>query len=294
MSPINNRELKMNLRQLFTSHAWWGKLIGAFLGFLMAGPAGALFGILIGNFFDRGLAQHFSRPYWQYYAETRKRVQKIFFEATFSIMGHIAKTDGRVSEEEIKMAITLMKQMGLNHEQKRAAQHFFNEGKKSTFNLKYMLTLLKNASQDNPELLKLFIDIQYQAAQIDGLTATKIQLMNLILNYLGFAPLQQQYRFYEDFNHRTNYQRSNQSSYRQQQYTHTAKNTLEHAYAILEINSTANKQEVKRAYRRLMSRNHPDKLIAKGLPEEMIKMANDKTQKIRKAYEQICASKGWN
>ncbi|AHE66378.1 DnaJ-domain-containing protein 1 [Legionella oakridgensis ATCC 33761 = DSM 21215] len=157
-----------------------------------------------------------------------------------------------------------------------------------------MLTLLKNASQDNPELLKLFIDIQYQAAQIDGLTATKIQLMNLILNYLGFAPLQQQYRFYEDFNHRTNYQRSNQSSYRQQQYTHTAKNTLEHAYAILEINSTANKQEVKRAYRRLMSRNHPDKLIAKGLPEEMIKMANDKTQKIRKAYEQICASKGWN
>ncbi len=50
---------------------------------------------------------------------------------------------------------------------------------------------------------------------------------------------------------------------------------------------------MKRAYRRLISRNHPDKLIAQGLPEEMIKIANDKTQKITKAYEQICTSKGW-
>ncbi len=55
----------------------------------------------------------------------------------------------------------------------------------------------------------------------------------------------------------------------------------------------ASKQEVKKAYRRLLSRNHPDKLIAQGLPEAMIKVANEKTQKIMKAYELICRSKGW-
>ena len=68
---------------------------------------------------------------------------------------------------------------------------------------------------------------------------------------------------------------------------------LDHAYAILEVSPTSSKQDVKRAYRRLMSKNHPDKLIAKGLPESMIKIANEKTQAISKAYEQICESKGW-
>jgi len=285
----------MNLRQLFTNHNWWGKLIGAFLGYLMAGPAGALFGLLIGNFFDRGLAEHFSRPHWHYHAEKRKAVQKIFFEATFAIMGHVAKADGRVSENEIHMAKTLMQEMGLGSEQKKAARYFFNEGKNSTFNLTQTLNLLKTGTYDNPELLKLFIDIQYRAAQIDGLSTKKLRVINMIFQYLGFAPLHEQYRFYEDFTYQSNDSQSGHrsSSSNQQHYQHTKKNSLDHAYAILEISPATNKQDVKRAYRRLMSRNHPDKLIAQGLPEEMIKVANDKTQKIRKAYEEICASKGW-
>jgi len=160
----------MKLRQYFATHSWWGKLIGAFLGYLVAGPAGALFGILIGNVFDRGLAEHFARPQWHYHAETRETVQKIFFEATFSVMGHVAKSDGRISKEEISLARTLMQEMGLSSEQKKVAILFFNEGKKTDFDLKQILTLLKNATHDNLELLKLFIDIQYRVAQVDGLS----------------------------------------------------------------------------------------------------------------------------
>ncbi|MCP0914079.1 MULTISPECIES: co-chaperone DjlA [Legionella] len=290
----------MSLRQFFINQTWWGKIIGAFLGYLMGGPLGALFGILIGNFFDRGLNEHFSRPYWHYHAEKRKKVQKIFFEATFSVMGHIAKTDGRVSEQEIRMARGLMEEMRLNAEQKRTAISLFNEGKSTNFNFKRILTLLKETSHDNLDLLKLFIDIQYRAAKIDGLTDKKIQTINTILQYLGFAPLEQQYRFYEDFQfHSTHRNHSRQQSSQRQSssssYTsYTPPNSsLAHAYAILEINPDSSKHDVKKAYRRLMSRNHPDKLIAQGLPEEMIKLATDKTQKIRQAYEQICASKGW-
>ncbi len=278
----------MSLRQYFTTHSWWGKLIGAFLGYLIAGPTGALFGILIGNFFDRGLVEHFSRPQWHYHAEKNQTVQKIFFEATFSVIGHVAKSDGRISKEEINLTRTLMQEMGLSAEQRKMAIIFFNEGKQIDFNLKQILNLLKNGTHDNPELLKLFIEIQYRAAQVDGLSDKKKLIMNTILQYLGFAPLHEQYRFYEDFAYRKASGKSSSQGYHQ-----TPKNTLAHAYAILEISQTTNKQEVKRAYRRLMSRNHPDKLIAKGLPEEMIKLANDKTQKIRKAYEQICANKGW-
>ena len=286
----------MNLREFFTSNTWWGKVIGAFFGYMVAGSAGAFFGILIGNFFDRGLVKHFTRPHWHYHEEQRKEVQKIFFEATFSIMGLIAKADGRVSENEIQMAKTLMKERGLSHAQTMQAQDFFNEGKQSTFNLQNAITLLQRALHDNPELLKLFIDIQYRAAQVDGLSAKKQQILNTILSYMGFAPLNKQYRFYEDYANYSSYHQTNKqysSSSNQNRHYSGTYGLLDHAYGVLDISPTASKQEVKRAYRRLMSRNHPDKLIAKGLPEEMIKIANEKTQAISKAYEQICESKGW-
>ncbi len=290
--------VKMNSRRFFIHNKWWGKFIGAFFGYMVAGPTGALFGIFIGNFFDRGLTEHFSRPHWHYYAEKRKAVQKVFFDATFSIMGHIAKADGRISEQEIEMARTLMKEMRLSNRQEMEAQNCFNLGKKPDFNLNFSLTKLRKELKDNPELLKLFIDLQYRAAQVDGLTYKKQQVLNTVLRFMGFAPLNHQYRFYEDFGNYSKYQQSNQQysssgSGNQQHRKQTAQGKLEHAYAILEVSPTASKQDVKRAYRRLMSRNHPDKLIAKGLPEAMIKIANEKTQAISKAYEQIAESKGW-
>ena len=68
--------------------------------------------------------------------------------------------------------------------------------------------------------------------------------------------------------------------------------TLEDAYAILEVSPQASDREVKKAYRLLMSRHHPDKLVAKGLPEEMMKIATEKTQEIRAAYEIVKNSRG--
>ena len=290
----------MNLREFFITQKWWGKLLGAFLGYLIGGPVGALIGILIGNFFDRGLAEHFSNPYWLYHQEKQKQVQHVFLESTFAVMGHIAKADGRVSEQEIQFAKTLMAELDLNHSQKKAAQHYFNNGKNSSFSLIKTLTLLQGTTRNNPELLKLFVDIQYRAALVDGLSVKKQNVMNTLFNYLGLAPLYQQNRFYDDFmNQSTHQQQTNQqrsySSNQERRYQRyqAPSNMLDHAYAILEISPTANKQDVKRAYRRLMSRNHPDKLSAQGLPKEMIKIATEKTQKIRKAYEKICESKGW-
>ena len=138
----------------------------------------------------------------------------------------------------------------------------------------------------------LFLDEQLHA---DGLTTPKIKAIDAIFSRLGFSPLNKQYRFYEDFGFTSSEHQDRQqsSSSDQKRSHHTLNNTLAHAYALIEVTPTANKQEVKRAYRRLISRNHPDKLIAQGLPQEMIKVANDKTQKILKAYELICQSKGW-
>ncbi|WP_412758256.1 co-chaperone DjlA [Legionella bozemanae] len=297
----------MSFREFFIVSTWWGKIIGAFFGYLIDGPIGAIFGLLVGNFFDRGLYTYFSNPHWIYYAEKRKAIQKAFFEATFSIMGHLAKADGRVSEQELNMARLFMDEMRLSSEQKTLAKHFFNEGKQPQFNLDSALENLKKICEDNRDLLRLFIDIQYRAAQADGLDTKKIKVLDKIFSKLDFAPLHKQYRFYEDFGadyssepQNDTKQQSEQSyssshsysSYSRYNYQPT-KTNLDYAYALLEVTSDASKQEVKKAYRRLLSRNHPDKLIAQGLPQEMIKMANEKTQKIVKAYELICTSKGW-
>lgn len=275
---------------------WWGKLIGAFLGYLIAGPAGAFFGLLIGNFFDKGLSHHLSNPHLLYHAEKRQAVQKVFFESTFSIMGHIAKADGHVSAREIQMAQTLMNEMRLNKKQKELAKRLFTEGKEAHFKLDLVLNQLQKTCRDNRELLKVFIDIQYRAAQVDGLTPKKIQALDAILAHLGFARLHQQYRFYEDFTQTYSQQDTHQnssSSSQQRNTSYAPKNNLAHAYALLEITPATSKQEAKKIYRRLLSKNHPDKLIAQGLPESMIKIANEKTHNIMKAYELICSNKGW-
>lgn len=295
----------MNLRDLFIITTWWGKILGAFFGYLSAGPVGAMFGLIVGNFFDRGLVSIYSNPNWIYFSEKRKIVQKAFFETTFLVMGYVAKSDGRVSAAEIKMAEMLMSDMRLNKEQIEDAKRLFNQGKLSQFNITSALVRLKTLCKDNRELLKLFVDIQYKAAQTDVFNQPKMDALNGILSDLGFAPLNRQYRFYEDFGRYTtqsgqqSYQQSQQSSKsssRGYNYQHTAQShstALAQAFAILEVNQNASKQEVRKAYRRLISQNHPDKLIAKGLPDEMIKMANDKTHQIVKAYQLICENKGW-
>jgi DnaJ like chaperone protein len=119
----------MDPRRFFIGMNWWGKLTGAFLGYFMAGSVGALIGIFVGNFFDHRLGHHFSRPHWYYHAEKRKEIQQLFFEATFSLLGLIAKADGRVSENEIDMTKTLMKEFGLNRAQKKIANALFYCGK---------------------------------------------------------------------------------------------------------------------------------------------------------------------
>ena len=278
----------MDPRRFFIGMNWWGKLSGAFLGYLMAGSVGALIGIFIGNFFDHQLGYHFSRPHWYYHAEKRKEIQQLFFEATFSLLGLIAKADGRVSENEIDMAKSLMKEFGLNNAQKKLAIQYFNTGKDPSFHLHNTMIKLKSALIDNPELIKLFIDIQYRAAKVDDFPLEKQKILNAVLAIMGLSSLHKQYRFYEDFASGSNHQSKHKKSSTTQRY-----NSLDHAYAILNVSPTTSKSDIKRVYRKLMSQNHPDKLVSKGLPDQMIKIANEKTQAISKAYDLICKSKGW-
>lgn len=265
---------------------WTGKFVGSLIGLMLGNPLSIILGFLAGHLYDIGW---FTKWINQGASSQNSRIQNLFFNCSFMIMGHLAKCDGRVSENEIRIATKIMDEMKLSQAMKREAMRLFNEGKQPNFNLDKVIMQLRLVCWSRPSLLKIFIEIQVQMAYADGaaISQTKRSTLEHICRKLGLAG----FRF-SQFEQR---QRAGQS-YQHYQYRHHYQSTnsrahLSDAYRILGVNSSANDAEVKKAYRRLMSQNHPDKLIAKGVPPEMIKIATQKTQQIKEAYEQICAAR---
>ncbi|MDH3688779.1 MAG: co-chaperone DjlA [Gammaproteobacteria bacterium] len=254
--------------------AWWGKLIGGAFGFMFGGPLGALLGSALGHQFDRGMGKLEGGPGVR--IEDQERVQTAFFTAAFSVMGHIAKADGQVSRDEIDMAEHVMTQMQLTPEQRKTAIRLFNEGKSPDFPLRDVMVQFRKECHRRSTLLRMFLEIQIQAGFADGrLDPKERQVLNEIASYLGFpqAVFEQLLQLIEGM--------------RREGTGRPTKRSAEDAYKVLGVSKDATDAEVKRAYRRLMNQHHPDKLVAKGLPEEMIKLATEKTQKIREAYERV-------
>ena len=255
----------------------WGKLIGAMLGFVLTGSLlGAIIGFFLGSLFEQKSSTGRQFP-WGPQTLRQNTTQQTFFKVTFLVIGHVAKADGYISTDEIRSTRLIMQRMQLNDDQKHAAIQYFTQGKQANFQLRTVLSELLQACHHNRLLLKMFVDIQYQAAMTDGTISTvKKHILARIYQHLGVAV-----NFYQSQSSHSNQQRYRQHA---QQAMQTS---LQQAYALLEIPSNTSNHDVKRAYRKLMSQTHPDKLIARGLPEEMIKLATDKTQKIRAAYDQI-------
>jgi DnaJ like chaperone protein len=272
--------------------AWWGKLVGGALGFVVGGPLGALLGAALGHNVDRGLKlQGLGAPD----PADRERVQAAFFTATFSVMGHLAKADGRVSPHEIALAEALMAQMDLSPDMRRAAIRLFNEGKSPGFRLDEVIEQFQRETMRRRTLIQMFLEIQLQAAYADGsLNPQEERVLLHICRQLGisefvFRRLEQLVRLQREFMAgRTGGAGAGQSP-REPMRTGPS---LDQAYTILGVKREASDAEVKRAYRRLLSQHHPDKLVSKGLPEEMMKLATQKTHEIRQAYEMIMAARG--
>ena len=247
-------------------------LLGGTFGFLVGGPIGAVLGAALGRHFGRAVGSIEAGPAAG--APNRERAQLAFFTATFGVMGQVAKADGHVSPDEIRLANRLMDELGLDSEQRDAARAIFNEGKSPRFPLDDVLDQLRAECGRATNLLRMFLEIQVQAAWADGgVHPEERRLLLHVAARLGFPEA-----MYLEIERMVGAGAHAGGS---------TGPTLEDAYATLGVSPDAPDAEVKRAYRRLMSRHHPDKLASKGLPEEMMRAATERTQQIKAAWERV-------
>jgi DnaJ like chaperone protein len=244
--------------------SWWSTVIGGAVGFMIGGPLGAMLGVAFaGNFSKRRANSGFNGNFGP---GNQQRVQAAFFSGVFSVMGYISKVDGKVSKSEIVLAQQVMQHMQLSEEMIQVAKDLFNQGKQADFKLDEVLEQFRVETHRRTHLIRMFLEIQIQAAYADGIfDNSEHNALKDIAQKLHF-PLHELENLIQQF--------------------------AEDAYKILGAEESLDDKEIKRAYRRLLAQHHPDKLVAKGLPEEMQKLANEKTQEIISAYEVIKKHRG--
>jgi DnaJ like chaperone protein len=251
---------------------WLGKGIGGLIGALF-GPVGSLVGVLVGHRWDE--SKNGER------GGSVREISRLFFEMTFELMGRVAKIDGRVSEDEVRVARRIMHGMRLTDEQVDYAIEHFTRGKSADYPLEKRLAALVEQIAGRGDLKRAFVQIQLQAAIGAGsVGAAKRQMLAHVASALGLsrAELAQLEAIVRGAG---------------QGATESSAVTLEAAYRVLGVTPQASNDDVKTAYRRLMSQHHPDKLVARGLPVSMIGVAEQKTHEVRTAYERIKTQRGF-
>ncbi|HVO49224.1 MAG TPA: co-chaperone DjlA [Steroidobacteraceae bacterium] len=260
-----------------------GKVVGGAIGLLALGPIGAALGVFLGHQFDQYSSRPGDDP--QLDGAQATAVGDQFFRSAFRVMGHVAKSDGRVSESEIAAARAVMTELRLSPPQVRAAIEYFTDGKQPEFNLGVELASLARACQGRPGLARVFLEIQVRAALGgNNLEGPARVLLGRIATRLGVSTV--------ELAQIEAVLRIRSGSFRNEPARDNGAEQLRQAYSVLEINSSASSDEIVKAYRRQLSRHHPDKLKANGLPESMIEHAKQRTQQVIEAYELIRERRG--
>jgi len=262
----------------------FGKLLGALIGYNWFGIPGAALGLFIGHQFDKALTGNMSGAG----AGNQAQIQQAFFRMTFLTMGKLAKADGQVSRDEIEWAEFVMSRMNLTADMRQQAMELFSEGKNDSFDLDAELAGFRQVVGRHATVVQMFLEIQIQAAYADGsVSQSENVLLRHICAQLGISDMR-----FEMIHQRIKAERAfaGQGGFHQQgagQPQYTPADKLKEAYKVIGVEENATDAVMKKAYRRLMSQHHPDKLVAKGLPEEMMRIAKEKTQEIQAAYDLI-------
>lgn len=249
------------------------KLVGVIAGFFMFGFIGAILGYIVGIFLDRmrNLGTGGMNPM------TNAVRQAVFLETLFILMGKLAKSDGRISEDEIDHVEQSIQKLGMNAEHRTQAIAWFKKGADPAFEIEPAYRRFMSVcghTKDLKQVLLVYLivmalaDRHFHPAEEALLTeiASHLgydkpafkRLMDMVLNQIHFAGQQA-----------------------------NPEEALADAYKALGVSRDSTDQEIKRAYRKLISQYHPDKLMGQGVPEDMIAVATEQAKEIQLAYDLI-------
>ncbi len=277
------------------------KYITAILGFYLLGRSffGAILGFLAGSFISFKLSggligqlSGFGNVGGMKGLKTER--QTVFFKTVFTLMGMLAKSDGRVSEQEITHVESFMSQLNMSAAHRSQAIGYFKKGSHIDYQIEPLIQEFNTATASSPNLKQMLMVYLVRVALADGkIHPDEMEVMRTIALQLGYsasafeqllAMLQGQDQFAGGY-----YHSAGQSSGGER---YTPANEADAAYQALGMSKEDSNAEIKKTYRRLIREYHPDKLTGQGLPEEMIKEATARTQEIHTAYDLIKKQRG--
>ncbi|MCF6299502.1 MAG: co-chaperone DjlA [Proteobacteria bacterium] len=260
-----------------------GSIIGGILGYKFGGFLGMVFGFWLGQMLSKSIESSTSSP-------KKRAIQESYFTALFLTLGKIAKIDGKVTATEIQRAQGIMQHMRLNEELRQRAIKLFNKGKTSGYDINPALRKFARLSRSSLSLRQMFLEMLVDVAEADGImSASEWKIIDRTCDMIGYPKnlflAMLKMRGFKSFNQ----QHSSNQQYQYQKRT----SSKDDPYMTLGVNSDDSKAVIRRAYKKLMGQHHPDKLIAKGLPPEMVKVAEEKAKKIQSAWESVKDLRGF-
>ncbi len=260
--------------------SWFGKIIGATLGYFLGGPmgliAGAVFGHMIdksssadGSSYERSGSSNQNGYYFRNTGYTRS--QMVFFVGAFSMLAKLASADGSVSDgARRKVNEFMVNDLKLTGQSYQYAQNIFNQAITQNVSFENLADQFYENFKSSPQLLTMMIDIFYRVAMVDGrMSSNEERLIDYAVNVFHLAQ-----SIHDSI--KRNYKVSGSSK----------------AYATLGLTESATEAEIKKAYRKLILEYHPDTVAAKGMADEFKEYATKKFREIQEAYETICAERG--
>ena len=258
---------------------YWGKIIGTLAGAATLKPWFVLLGLFLGHQFDRGFANRYRR--FEQQGAPIGRLPEEYLRPLFQTMGHLAKTDGRVSEEEIRAARAIMHRLGLGPAKVRNAIHWFDDGKRESFPLLQTVRHLRRVAARKAELRQLFVRLVLEVVLAKNRMHQKERALiwkictEFDIGRVELAQLEAMIRAQKGFRHSP---AGDADAQRVQQ-----------AYNALGIDESATNDEIVKAYRRAMNKSHPDKIASDNPGEAVIAAAQKRTREVRAAYEMLKA-----
>jgi len=248
----------------------WGKVIGGVTGFAMGGPLGGLMGVAAGHAIDRMRATG-PQGHGQGAGADGNDLEgrQIDFTVAVIVLGaKLAKVDGKVTKDEVT---AFKKVFSIPANEAADVGTLFNEAKQDATGFEPYAQQIANLFAGNRVMLEDLLGALFHIAKADGVFHPKErEFLAQVATIFGFDA--HEFKRIEDM--------------------YIQGKDADDPYEILGTTSDTSDDEIKKIYRNLVRENHPDKLMAQGLPQEFIDLANDKLATINAAYDRVCKQRG--